>query len=331
MQREFQVAKAAMLETFRQDFAKHKSELRSKFDAILQNEMVHAPGRSARERFHAIYKNRPSSNIKRKDSLKSISRSLNVSLANSLEVLIANIFRSIVRFFETHFSNVVTVVLQLLSGTKTLKGMEADDALGTAASEQYSRFCAVLIAALRDAALCQDPDLEFIKGIIKEQGSDLMDGVDKQVAASPRRTRDVEACRHSTLMDEVMLLMQAEQDGEEQVEAPRKKQRVDTKEVTWKQLIANTEFCARLFQIRKHAGDKATDRDRQVTPNDKEIQAMIKQFFQAARDVGIDDDALTAVLKDAKTTVDTFVIFMNSLVVDTPSVSGGMLQIADLE
>ena len=328
MQREFQVAKAAMLETFRQDFAKHKSELRYKFDAILQNEMVNAPGRSPDQRFHAIYKNRPSSNIKRKDSLKSISYKLNQHLANSLEVLITNIFKSIVRFFEAHFSNVVTVVHQLLSGTKTLKGTEADDALGIAASEQYSRFCAVLIAALRDAARRQDPDLEFIRCIIIEQGKDLMDGVDKQVAASPASRLSLRAStsQHSTLMEAVLLLIQAEQDGEEEAGAPRKKQRVETKVMTWKQLIANKDFCAHLSQILKHAGDKP----RKITSiTDKNGVAMIEQLLQAAREVGIDNDTLAAALQDAKS-VKTIVDFMNSMVAGAPGSSQGPM-IAELD
>jgi len=286
MKREFNVAKGAMLENFRQDFARHKSELRYKFGVILQNEMVHAPGRSQLERFSRISSHK-GTNVKRKDFLKEISHKLNMNLATSLEMLIVDIFNSVLRSFETHFSHLVTVVHRLLSGTSTLKCMEADDALGTTASQQYSRFCAVLIAALRDAAkreADQNLDLEFIKCILEDK--DLMDGVDQRIAASPHSFQP-STSRHATIVE---LMMQVEQEGaaeqeeaeQEAASAPRKKQRVDTKEITWKQLTANKDFCAKLSRIRKDAGARPTSQ------TSEEPKTMLAHMVQAAQEIHLE-------------------------------------------
>jgi len=157
-----------------------------------------------------------------------------------------------------------------------------------------------------------------------------MDGVDKQVAASPASRLSLQAStsQHSTLMEEVLLLMQAEQDGEEEAGAPRKKQRVETssESMTCKQLIANKDFCAHLSQILKHAGDKP----RKITSiTDKNGVAMVEQLLQAAREVGIDNDTLAAALQDAKS-VKTIVDFMNSMVAGAPGSSQGPM-IAELD
>eukprot|EP00966_Prymnesium_polylepis_P211190 4890842-Prymnesium_polylepis.1 len=200
-----------MREDFRTSFAMHKSSLLAKIDEILQNEMVHAPGRPQSERFEGIFYSF-GMNLKRKDKLKSISNGLNKQLASALEAHIADILMSIRRTFEVGFEQLVTSMHKVLSGTTTLKNMEADDALGITASQQYSRFCAVVITALREAARKQE-NLEFITTILNEEYADFMAGLDQKVSEPLRLSGAAAATSsHATLTDETQ---------------PRKKQRGD--------------------------------------------------------------------------------------------------------
>ena len=192
IRREFKVEEQAMKEGFRMSFHEHKTGLQAEIDKILQNEMLYAPGRPQKERFSVIFKS-CGTNLKRKEYLKLISSKLNSDVQRALEAVITNIFESIRDTFVHGFQNLVKSVHKVLSGATMPMNLESDEKLGIAASQHYSRFCAVVITALQRAAEKQD-GLEFITTIIEDNPS-LKASLEQKVSGAEHQEADDTAPR----------------------------------------------------------------------------------------------------------------------------------------